>query len=111
MNATTQLLNYCATHPDAIVRYTASDMILHIVSDASYLSAPGARSFFLSHHLQKSPPDPTDPVPIFNGPVLVNSAIIPAVVSSAAEAELGSLFYNAKDGVMLRNTLTDMGHP
>jgi len=56
MDATTQLLHYCATHPDAIVRYTASDMILQIVSDASYLSASGARSrlggyFFLSHHL------------------------------------------------------------
>ena len=37
-HASTQLLNYCATHPDAILHYTASDMILHIHSDASYLS-------------------------------------------------------------------------
>jgi hypothetical protein len=34
--ATNQLLDYLATHPYATVRYHASDMILHIHSDASY---------------------------------------------------------------------------
>ena len=32
------LLNYSATHPNAKICYTASDMILYIHSDASYLS-------------------------------------------------------------------------
>jgi hypothetical protein len=36
--ATNQLLDYLATHPDATIRYHASDMILHIHSDTSYLS-------------------------------------------------------------------------
>jgi hypothetical protein len=36
--ATNQLLDNLATHPDATIRYHASDMILHIHSDASYLS-------------------------------------------------------------------------
>jgi hypothetical protein len=36
--AITQLLNYCATHPDATIRFIASDMHLHIHSEASYLS-------------------------------------------------------------------------
>jgi hypothetical protein len=40
--ATNQLLDYIATHPDAIIRYHASDMILHIHSDASYLSVSSA---------------------------------------------------------------------
>jgi hypothetical protein len=40
LEAPTQLLNYSATHPDATVRFIASDMALHIASDASYLSAP-----------------------------------------------------------------------
>jgi hypothetical protein len=35
--ATNQMLDYLATHPDAIIRYHASDMVLHIHSDASYL--------------------------------------------------------------------------
>ena len=34
----TQLLNYSATHPESITRYNASSMILHIHSDASFLS-------------------------------------------------------------------------
>jgi hypothetical protein len=33
-----KLLNYCNTHPETKIRYHASDMILHINSDASYLS-------------------------------------------------------------------------
>ena len=40
----THMLNYCATFPDAIFTYDASDMILHIQSDASYLSEPKAYS-------------------------------------------------------------------
>jgi hypothetical protein len=52
--ATNQLLDYLATHPDATIRYHASDMILHIHSDASYLSVSNARSrlgglFFLGN--------------------------------------------------------------
>jgi hypothetical protein len=32
-------------------------------------------------------------------------------MASAAEAELGALFYNAKDGAMLRVILKELGHP
>jgi predicted protein tyrosine phosphatase len=56
--ATNQLLDYLATHPDATIRYHASNMILHIHSDASYLSVSIARSrlggLFL---LGNKPPD------------------------------------------------------
>jgi hypothetical protein len=33
-----KLINYCNTHQETKIRYHASDMILHIHSDASYLS-------------------------------------------------------------------------
>jgi hypothetical protein len=36
--------NYCTTHPEATLRYHASDTILNIHSDASYLSERGAKS-------------------------------------------------------------------
>jgi hypothetical protein len=39
-----KLLNYCNTHPESKIRYHASDMILHIYSDASYLSENEAKS-------------------------------------------------------------------
>ena len=32
-------------------------------------------------------------------------------MSSAAEAELGALFLNAKEAVIIRQILTEMGHP
>jgi hypothetical protein len=45
MNANVnQLLDYAATHPNAITQYHASDMQLHIHSNANYLNEPGARS-------------------------------------------------------------------
>jgi hypothetical protein len=37
-----QCLDYMWTHPDAIIQYRASDMVLNDHSDASYLSAPRA---------------------------------------------------------------------
>ena len=46
-----------------------------------------------------------------NGAIMVISTIISNVMSSAAEAECGALFYNAKELEAFRTTLTDMDHP
>ena len=43
-NCVNHLLDYCHTHPDAKLRYHASDMILNIHSDASYKSEAKAQS-------------------------------------------------------------------
>jgi hypothetical protein len=51
-----KLLNYCNTHPETKIRYRASDMILHIHSDASYLSENEAKSragVFFKHGQQQ----------------------------------------------------------
>jgi hypothetical protein len=53
--ATNQMLDYLATHTDATIRYHAFDVVLHIHSDASYLSVSNARSrlgglFFLGNN-------------------------------------------------------------
>ena len=53
MRHTLQLLDYLATQEDAVLSYHASDMVLEVHSDASYLSKPKACSragghFFLS---------------------------------------------------------------
>jgi hypothetical protein len=116
--ALTQLLNYAATHPDATIRYHASSMILHVHSDASYLSAPKARSraggfFFLSNGYTPNnvAPSPTATPPATNGSVHTPCTLMRMVLSSATEAELGALFYNAKDAAWLRTTLSEMGHP
>jgi hypothetical protein len=116
MDAAIHLLNYCSTHPDAVIRYHKSNMILHIISDASYLSETGARSrlggyLFLTDQMVNTVPQPDDIAPPFNAPILVNSSIISSVLASAGEAELAALFYNAKDGAMIRTTLEELGHP
>jgi hypothetical protein len=101
-----QLLDYVATHPDAILTYKKSDMVLAVHSDASYLSKPQARSragghFFLAGEAD-DPPN--------NGAILNISKIMKAVMSSAADAELGALYINACEAVPIRNLLQEMGH-
>jgi hypothetical protein len=44
LDAIVHFLNYAASHPDAVIFYHASNMILHNHSDGSYLSEPKARS-------------------------------------------------------------------
>jgi hypothetical protein len=78
---TDQLLDYLATHPNAAIRYHASDMISHIHSDASYLSVSNAQSrlgglFFLGN---KSPEQEA-----LNGSILNVASVIINVVASAA---------------------------
>jgi hypothetical protein len=47
----TLLLNYCVKHPNAVVRFiVAGDMVLHVKSEALYLSEPKALAIF-HHHL------------------------------------------------------------
>jgi len=92
---------------EAIITYNASKRILAVHSNAGYANEKKSQSragghFFLSNNDKISPN---------NGAILTISTIIKAVMSSAAEAELGALFINAKEVVYLRQILTEMGHP
>jgi hypothetical protein len=110
------LLNYCATHPEATVRYIASDIVLHVQSDASYLTAPKAQSRAAGYHFLSSrpqdptkPPGPNDPPPPSNGAIKVLCSIMREVVASAAEAELAA-FHNGKEANPIRIPLQELGH-
>ena len=108
MDACIDLLNYAATNPEAIVEFVASDMVLHIDTDASYLSESEARSraggyFYLGNQ-------PSQNKPIINGPIHIVSTIMRNVMASAAEAEVGAAFLNAQQACSFRNTLSDMGY-
>ena len=81
------ILNYAATYPDAVIQFHASDMCFHVHSDASYISAPKARSrasgfFFFSDHPFKVKPEYAQ----VNGTIHIKSKIIKNVMGSAAEA-------------------------
>ena len=102
-----QLLDYVASQEEAILTYRASDMVLAVHSDAGYLNESNARSragghFFMSNN---------SPIPPNNGAILNIAQIIKGVMSSAAEAELGALYINAREAVYIRLILERMGHP
>jgi hypothetical protein len=109
------LLNYATSNPEAVIRYKASDMVLHIHSDASYLSEPKARSragghYFLSD-LSTCPTRPPTTTPKPNGPIFSLSRILRPVMGSVAKAEIGSSYTNGQEAIPIRTTLEEMGHP
>ena len=94
-----QFLGYSETHPDARIQYKASQIYLWIHSDASYLNGTKAPSrnegYFYLTEKAKLPIKTDDPPSPPNAPVLINSKIIDAVMSSVQELETGSGFINA----------------
>ena len=110
MRKTKQLLDYLATHSEATVRFHASDMVLNIHSDASYLSEANAHSRACGHFFMGWKADPTKPIKL-NRAFLHCVQFLRFVVASATEAELGALFLNCKQATIFRLMLEEMGHP
>eukprot|EP00957_Ditylum_brightwellii_P165029 12564374-Ditylum_brightwellii.AAC.2 len=87
-----------ATYPDAVVRFHASDMILHIHSDAAYMVLPeaclraGGYFYLLSKHDKK-----TTSIPL-NGAIHNECSTIQNVMGSAVEAEVSGLYVNCQRG-------------
>ena len=99
-DATVWLLNYSAYHPNATIRYSASDIVLHLHSDASYLSEPGACSSVGDQYLLgNQSTDPTKPPltdSLLDRPIHTVTKILHNVMASAAEAEIGATFHNVQ---------------
>ena len=85
-------------------------MILNVHSDASYLSAPNARSRASGYYFLGWLPKDNEPIRL-NGAINVLCCLLKFVAASAAEAELGALFLNAKEAKIMRLTLHELGHP
>jgi hypothetical protein len=82
-------------------------MILHIHSDASYLSVSHARIILGGlFYCGENPPH----ADILNGSIFNAAAFIKNVVASEAESEVRACFQNAQIGAPLRVTLTELGH-
>jgi hypothetical protein len=108
------LLNYAVTYSTAIIRYHASDMVLHIDSDAAYLVLPNARIRYAGHYFMSDhpPPPPTKPTPKPNGAILRTTCkTICGVMGSAAEAETGGVYGNAQEAIACRISLHAVGDP
>jgi hypothetical protein len=114
MGACKMILDHATTHPNAIVCcYHASDMALHVDSNATYLVLPNARSRYAGHYyLSDAPPAaPAMPTPKTNGPILTVCKTIRGVMSSAAEAETAGVYGNAQETITCRISLSALGHP
>ena len=106
LEKTLYFLDYAASHPDAVLTYEASNMILNIHSDGSYLTEPKARSRAGGHWFMASKEKNAKN----NGAVLNIANIIRNVVTSAASAEIGALFINTRQAIPARRLLEEMGH-
>ena len=100
-----QLLDYLETQEDAILTYQASNMVLVVHSDASYLRKREARSR-AGGHFPLSRDNPNSPN---NGAILTVAQIIKAVMSLAEEAELVALYINSKEAIHIIHILTVLG--
>jgi hypothetical protein len=107
MKLAKQFLDYMARQEEAVLTFHASNMVLAVHSNASYLSEPKACSRAGRHMFMAG----REKIPRNNGAVLNILQIIRVVMSSAAKAELGALFINAKTAVSMRQTLKVLGHP
>eukprot|EP00957_Ditylum_brightwellii_P026480 2002883-Ditylum_brightwellii.AAC.1 len=80
-----------------MLRYLASNMILTLHSDASYLSEKSAISRAVGHfYLSK-----IDDEEFNNGAILTLSTIIKHALASALEADLAALLYSAREAVLI----------
>jgi hypothetical protein len=102
-------MNYLHTWSEPCVTFYASDMQLHVHSDASYLSETRARSRVAGFHCMGNY-DPASGLPP-NGFVSTFSSIADNVCGSAQEAEGIGIFLNAQLAIPSRDALLFMGHP
>ena len=91
-----QVLDYLAKKTDANIRFHASDMVLNIHSDASYISANNSKSRASGHFFLGSFPKDGEPITL-NGAIFTLCNILKNLASSSAEVELGALFMNVKE--------------
>ena len=101
-------MDYLHTHPDSVIWFHASDIILYKESDADYLVLPQARSrvasiFYLSNATSGRPP--------LNGVTQVICKTVQNVISYAAEAEAGSIFICGWQAVPIITALSELNHP
>jgi hypothetical protein len=105
--AMNQLLDYLAMYPDNGTTYCASDMIICAHADAGFHNKSKGHSGAGAHIFVSR----NDTFPKHNRPVLSISQTMKFVMSSAAKAELGTLYTTAKEMAPLRQTLIKTSWP
>ena len=105
------MLDYCSTFKNTKLCYSASEMVLHVDSDAAYLVAPQAKRRVAGHFQLDYNIYPSNSSTPLNGAILVECKTLCHVVASSAESETASAFHNAQYALPARHMLEQMGHP
>ena len=106
------LLNYLHTHPDAVLIFKASNMVLWVDPDAAYLVKPNTKSrmpgfYYVSTHPAKLKVK----TPPLNETILAICKTMPHVMASTEESEMEGLFMNAQEIIPVRHDLIALAHP
>ena len=110
MDKVQQLLDYASTYPQVYIRFYASDMQLHVDTDAAFLVLPKACSRIAGYFRFLNNQVPHIQHHDNNGAIFIECKTLCSVVTSAAESETHGVFHNATKILPLRHLLTDMGH-
>ena len=105
-----QVLYYLSTNMYATIRFHASDMVLNIYSDASHLSENNSKSLASGHFFLGCFPKDRETITL-NSAMFTLYIILKYMTSLAAEAELGVIFMNVKEGITISLVLSELGHP
>ena len=89
-------------------------MVLHVESNASYLSETRGRSCTAGIHFLSCKslylPCPMDSIPPLDGALYVHCQIPKEVLSSAVKAELAALVHNGKEAYAICKILAELRH-
>ena len=114
--AINKLLDYCALHPSSMIQYYASNMVLWVDSNASYLTAPKARSQAAGFHYLRVKPTsatmgPGKVIPPMNGAVhYVMSEQCTKSCQVLQRQNLAVFFTMEKAAYPMQITLEELGH-
>jgi len=113
MEALTQLLHYCATHPHAVIQtlpvrwsFGCTAMLLICLPPKALMGY----WLLLLEYIPQTWPTAMDEPPPDNEPVHVPCQIMKQEVSSTAKAKLGALFLNAQAVCPIQTALDELGH-
>ena len=106
MEHTRNVLPPIDSQDDAVITYQGSNMVLTVHSDTGYRNVEPASIRTGGHFFLVSNID----IPHRNGVILNVVQIINAMMSPATEAELGTLYINAREVVHIYNILQNMGY-
>eukprot|EP00957_Ditylum_brightwellii_P026903 2033719-Ditylum_brightwellii.AAC.1 len=98
-------------YPNAVLRFFAGNMQLHIDSDAAYLVVNGAKSCTAGYLYCASNPNALNynKTP-HNALILIECRTLKHMVCSISEAECSALFHNSLTAMGLCNILEAIGH-